>query len=111
MTPLSNPAAASTAPTPAPATGPTAAQSPERRKLADAARQFEAIFVRQMLAAARAAKPAGEDALFGGQAMDTFNSMQDERFAQIAAERGGFGLALAIERQLAARPGPASEGR
>ena len=78
---------------------------PERQKLAAAAKQFEAIFVRQMLAAARAAKPAGDDNLFGGQAMDTFNSMQDERFAQIAAERGAFGLASAIERQLAAQVG------
>ncbi len=82
--------------------------APERQKLATAAKQFEAIFVRQMLASARAAKPAGEDTLFGGQAMDTFNSMQDERFAQIAADRGAFGLAKAIERQLAAQIGPAA---
>lgn len=74
----------------------------EKDKLAAAARQFEAIFVRQMLAEARKARPAGEDGLFGGQAMDTFNQMQDERFAAIASERGAFGLARAIEAQLAA---------
>jgi len=55
-----------------------------------------------MLAEARKARPAGEDGLFGGQAMDTFNQMQDERFAAIASERGAFGLARAIEAQLAA---------
>ncbi|MES2493164.1 MAG: rod-binding protein [Pseudomonadota bacterium] len=91
---------------PAASTAAPAAANPERRKLAQAAQQFEAIFVRQMLAAARTAKPAGEDGLFGGQAMDTFQSLQDERFAQIAAERGAFGLAAAIERQLSAQVVP-----
>lgn len=93
----------STIAAPAASVTPAAPASPERQKLAAAAKQFEAIFVRQMLAAARAAKPAGEDNLFGGQAMDTFNSMQDERFAQVAADHGAFGLAQAIERQLAAQ--------
>ncbi|MBC2665615.1 rod-binding protein [Novosphingobium flavum] len=75
----------------------------DKTKLSAAAKQFEAIFVRQMLAEARKAKPAGEDSLFSGQAMDTFNQMQDERFAAIASERGAFGLAKAIEAQLSAQ--------
>jgi flagellar protein FlgJ len=81
-------------------TPPAPAQSTQ---LKDAARQFEAIFVRQMLSAARSAKLGGENELFGGQAMDTFNSMQDERLAQIAADSGAFGLAKSIETQLAAQ--------
>ena len=85
--------------------------SSDRVRLKEAAKQFEAIFVRQMLAAARAAKPAGEDSLFGGQAMDTFNSMQDERFAKLAADSGAFGLARSIETQLAAQLGGASSER
>jgi len=98
----------------------TLAQAPPapspREKLVGAAKQFEAIFVRQILAEARKARPAGEDALFGGQAMDTFNQMQDERLAQIAADRGAFGLAKALEAQLAAAAGlsataPAAEGK
>lgn len=98
-----------------PGLAPAPRATPEREKLAVAARQFEAIFVRQMLASARAAKlDGGENALFGGQAMETFQSMQDERFAQIAADRGAFGLAAAIERQLAAQiapvPGAATQG-
>ena len=81
-----------------------AAKAPsDRAQLKQAAKQFEAIFVRQMLSAARAAKLGGGDALFGGQAMDTFNGMQDERFAQIAADSGAFGLAKSIETQLAAQ--------
>jgi flagellar protein FlgJ len=82
-----------------PAAAPAASPSPERAKLAATARQFEAIFVRQMLAEARKAQ-MGND-LFGGQGMDTFRAMQDERFADIAAERGSFGLARMIEAQLA----------
>ena len=75
----------------------------DRAQLKQAAKQFEAIFVRQMLSAARAAKLGGENDLFGGQAMDTFNGMQDEHFAQIAADSGAFGLAKSIETQLAAQ--------
>jgi peptidoglycan hydrolase FlgJ len=76
-------------------------QRPEREQLASASKQFEAIFVRQMLAAAR--KAAFGEPLLGGQAMDTFRQMQDERFADLAAERGAFGLAKMIEAQLAGR--------
>jgi len=86
------------------ALAPRAASAKEQ--LAEAAKQFEAIFVRQMLAAARKAGPAGENALFGGQAMETFTQMQDARFAEIAAERGSFGVARALETQLSAAIGP-----
>jgi peptidoglycan hydrolase FlgJ len=84
---------------PVSATTVSAAPSPERTKLSAAAKQFEAIFVRQMLAEARKSSMGNE--LFGGQEMDTFRQMQDERFADIAAERGSFGLAKMIEAQMA----------
>jgi flagellar protein FlgJ len=71
----------------------------QREQLADAAKQFEAIFVRQMLAAAR--KTDFDDGLFDGQGMDTFRQMQDERFADIASQTGALGLASIIEAQLA----------
>ncbi len=71
-----------------------------REDLAKAAQGFEAIFVRQMLAAARKADFGG-DPLLGGEGLDAFRQMQDERFADIAAERGSFGLAKMIEAQLA----------
>lgn len=70
----------------------------DREKLAGVARQFEAILVRQMLAAAR--KTDFGDSLFGGQAMETFTTMQDEQFADLAAKAGSFGLAAQIEAQL-----------
>ena len=87
---------------PAPCVAPAPKAPNAQEKLSAAAKQFEAIFVRQMLAEARKAKAGGENELFGGQAMDTFTQMQDERFAQIAADRGAFGLARSIETQLAA---------
>ncbi len=74
-----------------------------RAQLKGAAQQFEAIFIRQMLAAARKTS-FGED-LFGGQGMDTFRQMQDERFADIASQTGAFGLAKQIEAQLARQTG------
>lgn len=89
------------------AAGPLAqSKASDREKLAAAARQFEAIFVRQMLAQARKAD-FGEP-LLGGQAMDTFRTMQDENFADIAAKTGAFGLASQIEAQLARTLGQGS---
>lgn len=75
--------------------------SPDRARLGEAAKEFEAIFVRQMLAAARKTDFGGSG-LFGGQGLDTFRQMQDERFAEIAAHSGALGLAAQIEAQLAA---------
>ena len=72
----------------------------ERERLAEAARQFEAIFVRQMLSAARNADFGGDE-LFGGQGEETFREMRDARFAEVAAGTGSLGLAATIEAQLA----------
>lgn len=82
----------------------TTAPSTDRQQLAKAARQFEAIFVRQMLSQARKADFGGD--LLGGQGLDTFRTMQDERFADIAAETGAFGMARMIELQLAQQVAP-----
>ena len=88
------------------ATGPQAAgaslqpgQTQDQEKLHKAAQAFEAIFVRQMLSTARSSN-FGSD-LFSSQAADTFKSMQDERFADIAAKSGALGFAKVIEAQLA----------
>jgi flagellar protein FlgJ len=79
---------------------------PENRKhLAEAAKQFEAIFLRQMLSAARATDFGGDD-LFGGPGEDTFVDMRDARFADIAADTGAIGFAATIEKQLARFIGP-----
>lgn len=83
----------------------TGQASSERERLAEAARQFEAIFVRQMLTAARNADFGGEE-LFGGAGDETFTEMRDARFAEISASTGALGLASQIEAQLARFVGP-----
>ncbi len=84
-------------PSPAPAPG------NERAKLAAVARQFEAIFVRQMLAAARATSFGGD--ITGSSATNHFRQMQDDNFAAIASEEGTFGLGAMIEHQFGSRLG------
>lgn len=85
----------------------------DRDKLSATAKQFEAMFVRQMLAAARKADFGGDD-LFGSQALDTFRQMQDEHFADVTAQTGTLGLASILEAQMArflpqtAQPPPSS---
>ena len=81
-------------------TAPATTGADGREKLAGAAKQFEAIFLRQMLASARKTN-FGETMFSGSQGMDTFRQMQDERFADIAADTGAFGLAKMIETHLA----------
>jgi len=90
---------------PALSPGGTAGNATERTQLKAAAQQFEAIFVRQMLADARKAR-FGDDQLFSSQGMDTFRQMQDERFADIASQTGAFGIAEQLEAQLAGRLPP-----
>lgn len=84
---------------PSPLAG-TPAGGSEREQLKQASQQFEAIFLRQMLATARDTDFGGND-LFGGQGEDTFREMRDAQFAQIASESGTLGLAKSIEAQLA----------
>jgi flagellar protein FlgJ len=81
----------------------------DREKLAVTARQFEAVFVRQMLAEARKTHFGGEQ-LLGGQALDTFNQMQDEHFADVTAQSGVLGLARIIEQQMAQFVPPETTG-
>jgi flagellar protein FlgJ len=74
--------------------------SPERMELREAAAQFEAILLRQMLSSARNTS-FGDNELFGGQGQDTFVEMRDSQFAELAAKSGQIGFADTIESQLA----------
>lgn len=81
------------------------ATTPERATLHKAAQAFEAIFVREMLTAARSTNFG--DTLWGtDQGGDTFTAMRDERFADITAQSGALGLAKQVEAQLATRLSP-----
>lgn len=79
------------------AAGDNAAASPAN-ELREAAQAFEAILLRRMLAAARAGNWGGR----AGGAMEQYEALRDEHLAGLASERGAFGLADAIERQIAA---------
>ncbi len=70
--------------------------------LTKAAQAFEAIFLRQMLSAARATDFGGDD-VFGGPGLEQFEKMHDEHIAQLASESGTFGFAKLIEAHLAAQ--------
>lgn len=70
-----------------------------RAKLSGAAKEFEAIFIRQMLASAR--KAGFGDELFGSGALDTFREMQDSQLADAMAGTGTLGLAKQIEAHMA----------
>ena len=75
---------------PAPAT--------QREELAKAAKAFEAIFMRQMVCAMRGAS-LGES-IDGSSAVDQFQEMADARMADGLAEKGGFGIAAMLLKQL-----------
>ena len=77
-----------------PAAGPP---PPMGEDLKAAAKQFEAIFLRQMIAAMRA--PSLGDELFGSDAANQFRDMSDARLAESMA--GQFGIAKMLEKQFA----------
>ncbi len=81
------------------------AQRREGGALREAAQQFEAMFVQQMMKTMRDAGFEG-GALVESQAMETFQSMHDREISLQMAKRGSFGLAdmlvRAMERQDAA---------
>ena len=66
----------------------------------DVAQGFEALFLRQVLAAADRVDFGGDD-LFGSSAGDTFRELRNAEFARLAADSGTIGLATQIEAQLA----------
>lgn len=74
----------------------------ELDQLKAAAKQFEAIFTRQMLKSTRDAKLC-EDDLFSSDATDQFREMQDGNLADQLSEKGSLGIADLLVRQFQAR--------
>ncbi|GAA3894055.1 hypothetical protein GCM10022276_11570 [Sphingomonas limnosediminicola] len=73
---------------------------PALKKVAE---QFEAVFLRQMIASMRQAKLTDDP--FDSSATDNFREMADTRTADSIAALGRFGIAEMIERQLGPRGG------
>jgi flagellar protein FlgJ len=80
----------------------------ERAKFKKAATEFESFFIFYMLKTMRQAVP--KSGLLDTRHADTFLSLLDQEVAGLAAKRGGFGLAKALENQLfpAIQRGPSS---
>lgn len=79
--------------------GPGRAPSAPDRALADAARGFEQIFLRQMIGAMRAGSLG--DPLFGSAAQDQFRDLFDARMADsLSAQGGGLGIGALLVSQL-----------
>ncbi|KAF7598535.1 MAG: flagellar assembly peptidoglycan hydrolase FlgJ [Candidatus Dactylopiibacterium carminicum] len=62
------------------------------------AQQFEAMFLQLVMKSMRATVPS--EGMFESESTRFFQGMYDQQLAQVMAEKGGLGLAAAIERQL-----------
>ena len=83
--------------------------SPEATR--EAAKQFEALFLQQVLKSMRDASP--KNSMFDSEESRMYQSMLDQQMSlQLATRGGGIGLARVIERQLSASQEPVvpSEG-
>ena len=79
----------------------------EQAKIKKAATEFESFFLYYMMKTMREAVPKG--GLLESRHSDTYLGMMDQEIANLAAKRGGLGLAQAIEKQmLPPRPRSAS---
>lgn len=93
---------ASASPLDGSSTGTSADNSPAKRKIGQAAHDFEALLVEQMLRSSH-----GEDGWLGtgdDKSDDAAMGMGEEQLAQALANSGGLGLAKMIEAGLAAPP-------
>ncbi len=80
----------------------TAAASPQREQLREAAEAFEAVFLRQMIGSMRQAKLTDDD-LFGSQAGDQFRDLADGKLAENMANGNSFGIAELLMQQFGAK--------
>ena len=72
---------------------PAVVPPPREPAFTQATQDIEALFVRQMLAAARKVSLADDADVLGSSATRTFAEMRDASFADIAAQSEAFGLA------------------
>lgn len=85
----------------APAKAPPA-DTPERKKLQQAVRDFEAIFIGMMLKQSEASAMA-DDPLSKGPGASIFRDMLADERAKAMSQSGGLGLAEGLYRELAQR--------
>ena len=79
----------------------TDSKSSDLEKLKAVSKQFEAVFLRQILSSARQSK-LGDD-IMGSDATDQFRDMQDSRMDDSMADKGVFGISQLLVKQFQAR--------
>ena len=67
------------------------------KDLKDISNQFESIFINQILKQARQNKI--KNGLFDSEAINTFNSMIDQRYSEILSKKTSFGISEALFNQ------------
>ena len=75
--------------------------SAEKAQLKEVAKQFEAIFLRQMIGTMR--QSGGGEGIFDSSATEQFRDMSDARTADSMAEKGALGIAEMLLRQYESR--------
>ena len=76
----------------------------EEGKLKDACRDFEAIFIKQMLDSMK--KTVQKTGLMeGGMAEDIFENMLYDEYSKVMAKTGNFGIADMLQRQFKGEAG------
>ena len=69
----------------------------DQTKLEDVAKEFESLFVYQILKSARKAKLS--ENLFSNQGSETYQSLLDQEYAKTLSKNQSFGIAEALMRQ------------
>lgn len=82
-----------------PALSATDMRAREAARASDAAREFEAVFIAQMLAPLFSSVETPQIA-GGGKSEEIFKSLLQESYAKAMAERGGFGIAAHVKSAL-----------
>ncbi len=85
------------------------ARDEPQRTAGRAAREFETLFIQQMLRVMRDSLP--QDGPFSSSSMRMYQDWFDQQVAQEMGRRGALGLAEVVERQLLGGTGPSPAGR
>ena len=89
----------------------SAANKPEKSRLAVAAQEFEALVLGQLLKSTRESSPGGLMGDGGDQASSSLSGMAEEHFAKALAAQGGLGLARMVTKGLIAAESNAKASR
>jgi peptidoglycan hydrolase FlgJ len=88
------------------AAAPVAGNDADTAKLKAAAKQFEAVFLRQLIGSMRSASLG--DGIFDSSETEQFRDMMDAKTAETMAGKGVLGVADLLVKQYGARVNPAA---